>query len=202
MGYVKKANNVKSYIIFRGNPASRPNLSGTRYLREHPKVSCFVIGSNELIEDTAKGTKIAIIAFVAIDIVKEFLADRFSLGSLGVNVASDVLQAAIGAGASIAAGAILVAIGAPAILTFGFAVIAGASVGYELADMDEEYKITDRARAYMMKLEQTKGTWLNRAEATLSHACDEAGSVNDSTDSGLGKVWTGQNVNAYLMTTF
>lgn len=202
MAYVKEAANGKKYIIFKGNPALRPDLSGTRYLRENPKVSCFVIGTKEIIEDTAKGTKIAVIAFVAIDVLKECLSDRFSLASLGVNVASDVLQAAIGAGISIAVGAFVASAGAPVIITFAFVVGVGAVLGILLSSIDSEFKITERARAHMMLLENTKGSWLNRAETALSHAGSDAASLIRGASQSLGKVWVDQQVNPYLLTAF
>src|ERR1700745_4006082 len=92
--YIKVGKNRKKYIIFKGNAKLRPDLRGTRYLMENPKVSMFVVGKKEIIEEAAKSTKIAIIAFVAIDIIQELREDQFSLASLGVRILSDALQAA------------------------------------------------------------------------------------------------------------
>ncbi|HTH97153.1 MAG TPA: hypothetical protein VL574_07015, partial [Stellaceae bacterium] len=75
----------KPYLIFKGTVNARP-LQGTRYLRENPKVACFVIGTKELVKDALEATRIAVFAYVAIDVMKECLMDRFSLARLGINL--------------------------------------------------------------------------------------------------------------------
>lgn len=189
LAYVKEGANGKKYIIFKGNPAMRPNLSGTRYLRDNPKVSSFVVGTEEIIEDTSKGTKVAIIAFVIIDVIKECMADHFSMASLGVNVLSDVAQAAVGAAASIAVGAFFVTAGLPIIVTFAAVVVVGAAVGFALAELDHRFQLTERARTYMMRLENTQGTWLNRAEHALTDAADGTGRMFRSAEGYVGRAW-------------
>ena len=79
--YIKEVNGTK-YIIFKGDAKLRPNLKGTRYLAENAKVKCFVVGSKDIIEDAAHGTKVAIIAFVIIDIAMEVTSDHFSMAAL------------------------------------------------------------------------------------------------------------------------
>lgn len=176
-------------------------MTGTRYLRENPKVSCFVIGTEEIVEDTMKGTKIAVIAFVVIDIMKECLADKFSMASLGVNVISDVMQATMGAGASILAGAIFVAVGAPIIVTFVVVVVAGAAVGAGLSWIDSQFHLTEAARVYMMRLETTKGSWLNDAEGAFSSAGSAIERVVVSTGQAIGRAWSSPDaMNAYQTT--
>lgn len=151
MAYVKTALDGKRYIIFKGYAGARPILNGTRYALENPKVSCFVVGGHELIKDGVKATRVAIIAFVAIDIVKEVQADHFCLSRLLVHVASDVLQAvvstAIGIGVGVAAGAVVVALGAaaaPVVIVYAITVGVGFYASMKLSEWDREYRLTER----------------------------------------------------------
>src|SRR5262252_673529 len=82
--YIKISKTGKKLIVFKGYAGLRPNLQGTAYAASNPKVAAFVVGTKDIVEDAAKATKIAIIAFVAIDIIQEFQEDSFSLASLGV----------------------------------------------------------------------------------------------------------------------
>ena len=152
--YIKEVGQ-KKYIIFKGDAKLRPDLKGTRYLAENAKVRCFVVGSKDILEDAAKGTKVAIIAFVAIDIIKEVTSDHPSFVSLGVNVGSDVLQAVTAAYIGAAAGVFLTTVvGAPVVVTFIAVVGVGFAVGMILTSLDNRYHMTERCRARMMGWEQ------------------------------------------------
>ena len=153
-------------------------------------MGCFVIGTEEIIEDAMKGTKVAVIAFVAIDIMKECLADRFSMASPGVNVISDVTQATIAAGASVVAGAIFVAAGAPVIVTFVVVIVAGAAIGAGLSWIDSQFHLTASARAYMMRLENRQGSWLNDAESAFSSAGRAVERIVVSTGQAVCRAWS------------
>ena len=148
--YIKEVNGTK-YIIFKGNAKLRPNLKGTRYLAENAKVRCFVVGSKDLLKDAAHGVKIAVIAFVVIDIVAELSSDQPSLASLGVHVSSDVLQAVVASAAGWAAGALILAVtpAAPVVVVFIVVVAVGFAIGMLLTHYDNKYKLTERAAARM-----------------------------------------------------
>jgi hypothetical protein len=162
--YIKQASDGKKYIIFKGISGDRPNLTGTRYLSENPKVASFVVGTQEILEDSAKATRISVVAFIGIDILKECLSDKFSLARLGVNIASDIVQALLTVGIGVAAGALLVAVGAPTVLTFAIITVIGFGAGIALSTIDEKYKLTERARARMMALENNQTSFLYKAE--------------------------------------
>lgn len=165
--YIKIDKKGRKYIIFKGAAGKRPNLQGTRYARENPRVSAFVVGTKEIIEDATKATKIAIIAYVAIDVVQELLADRFSLASLGVRILSDVLQAVAAAAAGAAIGVIVTTIGVPTVIAFALAVAVGFGVGVLLTDLDNRYQLTEIARARMMGYEQQLSEKLSAARQTI-----------------------------------
>ena len=146
--YISKSASGVKYIVFKGNQRLRPNLAGTRYAVKNPKVAYFVVGTEEIVEDAAKGTKIAIIAFVAFDVIKELREDKFSLASLGVRILSDVLQGIVAAGAGAAAGVLLTTIGAPVVAAFVIVVVVGFVAGVMLTELDRKFNLTERARAY------------------------------------------------------
>ncbi len=150
--YVKEVKG-KAYIIFKGNPGQRPLLQGTRYLKSNPYVASFVVGSREIAKDAAKGAKIAVIAYVAIDVFQEIMADKFSLARLLTKVTSDAIQAALGAAAGALAGVVVVTLGAPCVVAFAVTFAVGFAVGVALTRLDQRYKLTDRAVARMMAFE-------------------------------------------------
>ena len=164
----------KKYIIFKGDAKLRPNLKGTRYLAENAKVRCFVVGTKDILEDAAKGTKIAIIAFVAIDVIQEVTSDHPSFTSLGVRISSDVLQAVVAGYAGAAAGIMLTGLGAPAVLAFIAVVAVGFGIGMTLTWIDHKYNLTERARARMMGWEQELEKDLARARTRLTIAGESA----------------------------
>ena len=176
--YIKEVNGTK-YVIFKGNAKLRPNLAGTRYLAENAKVRCFVIGSKDLLKDAAHGVKIAVIAFVVIDIVAELSSDQPSLASLGVHVGSDVLQAVAASAAGWAAGALILAItpAAPVVVVFIVVVAVGFAIGMMLTHYDNKYKLTERAaarmRGYELEFERRWPEYKQRM-ATAAHNAEQS----------------------------
>jgi len=143
----------KEYIIFKGPPGLRPNLTGTRYLRAHPRVGMFVVGTREIIKDTAEGFKVAVIAYVALDVMQEILEDHFSLARLGVKVASDISQALISAAVGVGVAVLVVGSGAT-VVAFAIVVGVGIITGMALTHIDQKYHLTDMAVERMMKWER------------------------------------------------
>jgi hypothetical protein len=153
--YIKTSKKGTKLIVFKGYAGLRPNLQGTVYTASNPKVAAFVVGTKDILEDAAKATKIAIIAFVAIDIIQEFQEDSFSLASLGVRILSDALQAVVAAYAGAAVGVVLTTVGAPTVVAFVVVVLVGFAVGVALVELDRRFQLTEMARARMMAYEQT-----------------------------------------------
>lgn len=168
--YIKEASDGRRYIIFRGFSGLRPNLPGTRYLLDNPKVACFVVGSEEIIKDVGKATRVAIVAYVAIDILRECLRDHFSLARVGVNVASDIAQCLVAAGATAMAGVLATTVGAPVVAAFAIAIVVGFGVGIAVSSLDRQYHITERVRARMMALEKDRHSLVYMAEHPVETA--------------------------------
>lgn len=176
MAYIKCASDGRQYLIFKGYAGLRPNLSGTRYALENPKVGCFVVGTRELLKDAAKATRIAVIAFIAIDIVKECLADHFSLARLGIQVASDIAQAvaasAVGVGVAAAVISVVGTAAMPVVAIFALTVAVGFFAGMALTWLDNKYQLTNRLVAAAMKIEDDlqagAGGFLSNVKQTFS----------------------------------
>jgi hypothetical protein len=146
----------KEYIIFKGLPGSRPNLPGTIYARQNPKVSGFVVGSEEMVEDGLKTARLGIIVYAVVDVTKEVVSPPeavpgqppgFSLIDLGVHLSCDLLKfaaaTALGVGVAIAVGVMFAgAVPVIAILavTAGVAVIAGMALDY----LDNRFDLSNR----------------------------------------------------------
>lgn len=204
--YIKISKTGKKLIVFKGYAGLRPNLSGTVYAASNAKVSAFVVGTKDILEDAAKATKVAIIAFVAIDVVKELLDDRFSLASLGVRISSDALQGAMAAYAGAAVGVVLTTLGAPTVVAFVAVVAAGFAVGVVLAELDSRFKLTDLARARMMAYEEGLKESLSNVQRTAQEAAQliQQGRriANDAAEIYLevDQVW--RTINEYLSQGF
>lgn len=150
--YVKVTRGVE-YIIFKGWPGARNYSLATRYLRSRPIVSIFVVGTKEIVEEAGKGVKVAVIAYVAFDVLEEIMQDHWSLARLGVNLTSHIAQAALATAVGTVAGVILTVAGAPVVLTFIVVVGATFIVGMGLAYLDKKYGVTKRAVEIMMDYE-------------------------------------------------
>ncbi len=163
----------KSYIIFKGPPGLRPNLNAPRYLRANPKVAMFVVGTREIIKDTAEGFKVAVIAYVALDVMQEILQDHFSLARLGVKAASDISQALIAAGVGALAGVVVTTLGAPVVVAFVIVVGVGFLAGMALSHYDTKYHLTDKVVERMMELEREAKAGLAELGGRIEERIDE-----------------------------
>ena len=144
----------KEYIIFRGLPGSRPELPGTIYARSNPKVSCFVVGAEELMEDGLKTARLGIIVYAAVDVTKEVVSPPevvpgqppgFSLIDLGVHLSCDLLKFVVATAAGIAAGVVIttmVAGALPVVAVFAVSVGVGVFAGMVLDRLDTRFDLS------------------------------------------------------------
>ena len=171
----------RKYIIFKGYAGQRAALNGTRYLASNPKVAMFVVGTREIIKDAAKATKIAVIAYVALDIVSELLQDHFSLARLGVKVASDIAKAVASAVIGAAAGVALSVAGVPVVVAFRIFVGISVAAGIALEWLDQKYHVTDNAVKRMMGYEAAVKAELKEISGPLSEIAGKAEKIAGQT---------------------
>ncbi len=174
--YVKVTRGVE-YLIVKGFVGLR-RLQLTRALRTNPKVAMFVVGTKEIVEDAGKGIKVAVFAYVAIDVLEEILQDHWSLARLIGNVASHIGQAAISTAIGAAAGVVLTTLGAPIVLTFVVIVGTTFAVGWTLAYLDSRYGLTKKAISLMME-------WENQIKDDVSSAYRIAREIRRDFDTAL-----------------
>ncbi|CAI9121677.1 hypothetical protein [Brytella acorum] len=156
--YLARTRAGKEAIIFRGRPGLRARLSGTRYLREHPIVreAGFVIGRKEMLEEAGKATKIAVVCFVAWDIVHELLQDKPDMTRLGISIVSDIFQAVAATYIGLAAGIFMAGIGFPVIVSFCFFAGGSFAAGFAFSWLDKQYGLTDKAVALAKRIEASR----------------------------------------------
>lgn len=139
--YIKKVGE-KSYLILKGAPGLRPNLTGTRYLVSNPKVAKIVMSPSQLASGAAKMTGVAVIAYASLRVVEYILSEDRELTTLLGTLATDLAKFGISAGAGWLAG---VAVGAFTTLAAGpliAAIAVGVLAGYALDRLDRHLGIT------------------------------------------------------------
>jgi hypothetical protein len=160
----------KDYIILKGLAGLRPSgFQGTRYLASNPTINFMTIGVKNMAKAAAKSTGIAIIAFVAIDIVRALTGelDTFGkfAGTLGMDVAKGLASAA--AGWAVAAGTVALIAFAGATAPVWVALVIGAAVGLGVSllldKLDKDYRITSRVCNFLDR-------FIDRADDSISGA--------------------------------
>jgi hypothetical protein len=118
----------KKYVIFKGNPATRKVIRGTRYLAKNPKVVRMAIGPRGVAKSVKGGFVITAVLCVGIEVFDYVIRDTATLHELFGTITSDLIQIGI---SSIAAAAAGLAVGSTLILgsTVAAPLIAAIAVG-------------------------------------------------------------------------
>lgn len=153
--YLARTRAGKEAVVFKGRPGLRARLPGTRYLREHPIVreAGFVIGYKEMLEEAGKATKIAVVCFVAWDIVHELLQNKPDMTRLGVTIVSDIFQAVAATYIGVGVGLLAAFFGGTIIISFCCMAAASFLVGYGFLWLDSHFGLTNKAVALAKKIE-------------------------------------------------
>ncbi len=150
-------------VTFKGCPAGRKIITGTRYRLDNPKIVEMQIGRPGLRAAARESARFGIWLVVAIDVADYLLRDNSSLGyllgSLTVDLPSVVLASAVGAaaGSFLSTTSIggLATIGAFACGPFVIALFVGAGAGYALYRLDDRFGLTEKlSDAYDRGLEK------------------------------------------------
>ena len=142
-------------MVFKGWPAGRKLITGTRYRIDNPKIVELQIGKPGIEAAAKESARFGIYLVVAVDVADYFLRDNSTLGqllgSLTVDVPSVILASAIGAaaGSFVASTSMagLAVIGSFACGPFLVAFVVGAAAGYGLYKLDEHFHLTDKLSA-------------------------------------------------------
>ncbi len=166
--YFSKSKAGHDLVTFKGWPAGRKIITGTRYRLDNPKIVEMQIGRPGLRAAARESARFGVWLVVAVDVADYLLRDNSSLGqllgSLTVDLPSVVLASAIGAAAgSFVSGttiAGLAAIGTLACGPFLVALGVGLAAGVGLYLLDRQFELTDKlSRAYDDGLAKLATVW-------------------------------------------
>ena len=139
-------------VTFKGWPAGRRIITGTRYRLDNPKIVEMQIGRPGLRAAARESARFGLWLVVAIDVADYLLRDNATLGyllaSLTVDLPSVVLASAIdfSAGSFLSATSIgsLATIGTFACGPFVIALFVGIVAGYTLYRLDDRFGLTEK----------------------------------------------------------
>lgn len=141
--YIKKYNG-KEYIIFKGNPAVRKYLTGTRYGINHAKMINLQIGRAGM-RTAIRGSFVFSMIFCTVINVADYVArDNATLGELFGATAVDLGKTLIATGAAFAVAAGTAALAGTALIAIGpiiAAVAVSVVVAVILDKVDQKYQI-------------------------------------------------------------
>ncbi len=160
--YIKTVNGIE-YIIFKGSPAARQMITGTRYLAENPKVLSMAIGRSGIIDSGVKGCKLSLGLVGAADAVEFFLRDDETLSQFGVKLFSDLTKTMIASVIATAVGALAATLGAPIIVPLAITIAVGVVATKGLDYLDEKLELTK-------KLQE----WVDHSTNQISRLLDQA----------------------------
>ena len=188
--YFSKSAAGNDLVTFKGRPAGRKFITGTRYRLDNPKIVELQIGKPGIRAAGKESARFGIYLVVAVDVADYLLRSDSTLGqllgSLTVDIPSVVLASAIGAAAgSLISGTSavgLAAIGSLACGPFLVAFAVGVVAGYALCRLDEHFRITDKlSELYGQGLAKLAQVWQDLgAEANVRfHQLANSRMVND-----------------------
>jgi hypothetical protein len=155
-------------VVFKGWPAGRKLITGTRYRLDNPKIMEMQIGKPGIRAAAKESARFGVYLVVAVDIADYLLRDNATLGqllgSLTIDIPSVLLASACGAvaGAAISGTTVagLATIGALAVGPLLVAFAVGIAVGYGLYLLDDHFHMTDRlSQAYDNGLVKLSHVW-------------------------------------------
>ena len=162
-------------VIFKGWPAARTTISGTRYALDNIKMLEMQVGRPGIRAAAKASAKFGVVLCVAVDLV-QFVRDHnlaHFLAALTIDIPSVLISAAVGTVMSeVIAGAVLavgtVAMG-PALVAFGFAALAGAGLLWA----DKHYHLTEKVQEfYERRLHSLEQWWERMGEQAARHWYD------------------------------
>lgn len=141
----------QAYVVLKGYPGLRNQLTGTRYLLNNPKVISMGIGKLGAAQAIRSGVVISIVFSVAFHTIEQLINDRATWHDFLAGVTMDVATAVTGA--SIAWGAVSTVVGSTAMAAIGpiaLVVVVGAGNTMALNAVSDNFELTERL-AVMLK---------------------------------------------------
>lgn len=132
----------KTYIVLKGYPGLRQNLTGTRYLESHPKVVDLAIGQTGMNARIISGVRLSIFIAVPLNVLQCFLSNQSSLIKLIGTTATDIVKlgisALVGSVAAFAVASVTTVVVGPLIAAIGLGVMTSFALEY----IDNKFGVT------------------------------------------------------------
>ena len=155
-------------VTFKGWPAGRKLISGTRYRVDNPKIVEMQIGKTGIRAAGRESARFGLYIVVAADVIDFVANDKATLGQLLANLSVDIpsvlIASAVGTAAASAvvsssvAGLALIGSFAVGPLIVGFVV--GVAVGYALYKLDEHFHFSEQlGKVYDKALARLAEAW-------------------------------------------
>lgn len=141
----------KDYIIFKGHPALRKILTGTRYLATNTKILQMGIGNKALRAGAKDGVLLTVFFSITMNTIDWMFKDEFRWTNWIATISTDLVKAAIASLIGCLAGGIAAASTTVALIPLGFTILVAFIVGVSLNYLDKKFGFTD---AFIKKLNQ------------------------------------------------
>ncbi|ARU59130.1 PMP-22/EMP/MP20/Claudin family multipass membrane protein [Oleiphilus messinensis] len=153
--YSVKTYNGREYVLLKGYPGLRSQLTGTRYLASNPKVVSMGIGKLGASNAIRGGVGIAVVFTIAFHSIEQLMNDKATWHDFVGGVSVDLASIAVGSG--IAWGAVATVVGTSAMVAIGpiaIVVVVGMGITVALNAIGDHYRLSDRLAELLKESEQ------------------------------------------------
>ena len=152
--YQVKTYSGRAYVMFKGYPGLRSQLTGSRYLANNPKVVSLGIGKLGAAKAIKGGLVFSVVFSVAFHSIEQLLNDRATWHDFVAGVSVDVVSAV--AGSAIAWSTVSTVVGATAMATIGpiaLVVVVGIGATYALSTISDHYGLSKKLSQLLKEAE-------------------------------------------------
>ncbi|MDN3519116.1 hypothetical protein QWY84_15990 [Aquisalimonas lutea] len=160
------------YIIFKGWPAGRSVIQGTRYLADNPKIVSMGIGRLGVKDAAKAGARLTFVLIGAYRVLQYLLDDKFTLTRLVGTLTTDILKISASAAFAALIGGTAATAGATVVGPLVLAIIVGGATSVGLDALDSRLQLTDRLCWQLENLLRELGridTWGCRARVAAEN---------------------------------
>ncbi|WP_417354733.1 hypothetical protein [Gallaecimonas pentaromativorans] len=132
----------KDYIIFKGHPALRKILTGTRYLATNTKILQMGIGNKALRAGAKDGVLLTVFFSITMNTIDWMFKDEFRWTNWIATISTDLVKAAIASLAGCLAGVAIGLMTTIAIIPLAISILVAIAIGFTLNAIDNHFGIT------------------------------------------------------------
>lgn len=151
--YYEKTVRGKTYVILKGNQATRQWFTGSRYLAKNAKVVDMAIGKAAIQNSVRSGARFTVYLSVPIVILEHILKDETIMSDLFADLAMTLVKVGIASVVAAVAATAMGTVTTVAVAPLAFAVFVGIAAGYTLDMLDNELAITKKLGKVLRDIE-------------------------------------------------